>query len=350
MRFIKYSVNDTGDLIDDDTGEILIADMEPADALKLILSLQTDKKASELAGEETFTLLEEEKARVDVLQISLKNLQSEREREALAEPQEEMPPEIAAAVIQVMSEVNRVPKSGYNKHHNYHFPTESDIAEVVRPAMAKAGILFTQQEGRASLTGPTNNVLKIVYDFTFIHSSGKRWPTKRPIQVTGLSHFLMSQGGIDDKAYNKARQGARKFFTISAFQISSGEDDPDASGESGQSGKTTTPSGQSQTAAKATQTTVPADQGQAEAIAAHNKIKKYITEVTQLHELEGMDERFKPELAIIWKQDQTLHKGLLERLKKKREIVRNQQPAADTDAKIDTPDTTEEAREPGADE
>ena len=42
-----------------------------------------------------------------------------------------------AKMAKVMGDIERLPKSGHNSHFKYDYATESDIADAIRPLLAK---------------------------------------------------------------------------------------------------------------------------------------------------------------------------------------------------------------------
>lgn len=133
-------------------------------------------------------------------------------------PTEVAPPSLAARKCMVMSEVNRLKKTGVNSHHGYKFATESDVADLLRELLAKYGIGL---QVSMSEVGPPEQVGKqtrwqVGFEFTLINADDpedKEWST-------WIAHGIDSQ----DKALNKAATTALKFFLLKTFLVSTGED------------------------------------------------------------------------------------------------------------------------------
>lgn len=131
---------------------------------------------------------------------------------------------ITGAVASVMSEIGTIPKTGYNKFHNYHYATLPDLLFVLTPLMGKHGIAVFQSEVEIKTI---ENRMAVTYDFTVAHSSGETWPEK--LRFTGMSIGRDSKGSWDDKAVNKCHSAARKYFLLALFQVPTGDfEDGDA--------------------------------------------------------------------------------------------------------------------------
>ena len=131
---------------------------------------------------------------------------------------------LTGAVASVMSEIGTIPKTGYNKFHNYHYATLPDLLFVLTPLMGKHGIAVFQSEVEIKTI---ENRMAVTYDFTVAHSSGETWPEK--LRFTGMSIGRDSKGSWDDKAVNKCHSAARKYFLLALFQVPTGDfEDGDA--------------------------------------------------------------------------------------------------------------------------
>ncbi|WP_214807525.1 ERF family protein [Exiguobacterium sp. s102] len=127
-------------------------------------------------------------------------------------------------LAEVMSEVKRVPKNGFNKFHKYHYATESDVSDLVREELAKRSVMLfpsvISHESREhkNRSGSTEYISTIEMEFTFVDGE------------SGESMAFKTVGeGQDagDKAYYKAMTGATKYALMKVFLISTG-DDPEA--------------------------------------------------------------------------------------------------------------------------
>jgi hypothetical protein len=124
-------------------------------------------------------------------------------------------------IAYVMANAHRVKKTGWNDYHKYHYVTEADLTDHLRPLMAEAGLilLFTlaEDDRRVSKNERNNNVetttVKMHYTIVDID--------------TGEKHeFTLKAEGQDnqDKGYYKAYTGGNKYALLKTFQISTGDD------------------------------------------------------------------------------------------------------------------------------
>jgi hypothetical protein len=126
----------------------------------------------------------------------------------------------------VTAQVERIPKNGYNKFHNYQYSTESDVKDGIRPILAEVGLSLTPQ---------------LVHDEKILVDTkqGKQWLHTIEMEFTltdvetGYMEIVRSKGeGTDtsDKGIYKAYAGCIKYYLINNFQISTGEkeNDPEA--------------------------------------------------------------------------------------------------------------------------
>lgn len=123
-------------------------------------------------------------------------------------------------ILYVMANAHRVPKSGYNEHFRYHYVTESDITDHLRPLMAEAGLVLVQtlagETVEPAAKGQSLYTLEMAYAVVDAD--------------TGERHeFTLKAQGLDgqDKGYYKAYTGGNKYALLKLFQISTG-DDPEA--------------------------------------------------------------------------------------------------------------------------
>lgn len=127
-------------------------------------------------------------------------------------------------MAEVLAEVERVKKNGFNKFFNYRYATESDLVDVLRPALAKhhIAVFFTVLDIQTiDMKGAKNgDIARIHVRATF--ACGE----------TGETYDVDWYGdGQDpsDKALNKAYTAAVKYLLLKTFLVSTG-DDPDAEG------------------------------------------------------------------------------------------------------------------------
>lgn len=115
-------------------------------------------------------------------------------------------------LAEIMGEIGKVEKRGYNAFHNYHYVREGDLTDVLRDKLSARGIVIIPSlksiQHEDTLT--TANMM-----FTFVDST------------TGERHEADWAGEGDDKGDKglyKAYTGSLKYFLMKMFLISQGDD------------------------------------------------------------------------------------------------------------------------------
>lgn len=126
----------------------------------------------------------------------------------------------------VTSAVERIPKRGHNKFHNYDYILEADIVDGVRQPLLDNGLTIipsvvereTERMKTADGDGRVKeyNIRRVLVEFTIVDDDD---PT-----VTIQSRWWGE--GIDalDKGFYKAYTGAQKYFFTKTFHIPTGDD------------------------------------------------------------------------------------------------------------------------------
>lgn len=136
-----------------------------------------------------------------------------------------LPLGLYSKLCKVMAQINRLPKTGYNKAQNYAFASESDLTDMIRPLLAEQGVfLFSSMESVEqspieSKGGAIGTHTKVTMTFTFIDAE------------TGelrASTWTGEAMDYQDKSINKAATAALKYFLLKTFLISTGDSDDDA--------------------------------------------------------------------------------------------------------------------------
>lgn len=134
----------------------------------------------------------------------------------------EDPRGVASAIVRVMKEIERIPKTGWNDYHNYPYSTESDVMETVRPLCAKYGLAIVpsvvdRQVDVVDTNRGTANRAEVAIDVYMIDE-----------ETGGVLATRWFGEAIDsgDKAIYKAYTGALKYWAQKTFLMSS-EDDPE---------------------------------------------------------------------------------------------------------------------------
>lgn len=126
---------------------------------------------------------------------------------------ENMPPKIAAAIVEVMKAVPKLGKGETNKHGDYKFASIDDFLEAVRPLCAAQGLIIVQDEDTCEIN---DGWVVIKYRFTLAHSSGEVWD-HRPARTIMVSAKMGAQ------AFGAAQSYALKQFERALFQIATGD-------------------------------------------------------------------------------------------------------------------------------
>lgn len=135
-------------------------------------------------------------------------------------------------ISKIVSEVDKVEKTGYNDFQKYAYITEADLLEAVRKSIVKHGILIFSSIDECEISEvktakDTQLVTTIKMRHTFVDVD------------TGESHSVFTYGqGADklDKGVYKAITGANKYFLLKNFLMSAG-DDPEADSKASKAAK-----------------------------------------------------------------------------------------------------------------
>jgi hypothetical protein len=115
-------------------------------------------------------------------------------------------------LAEVMAEVGRVPKSGYNDFHKYHYVTEADLVEAVREKLAARNVVLIPSAESVEQHG---NVSHVRMTFTFMDGDTGE---------TFQSSWFGSGEDKGDKGIYKAFTGGLKYFLMKSFLIATGDD------------------------------------------------------------------------------------------------------------------------------
>lgn len=126
-------------------------------------------------------------------------------------------PSLVRKLAQVMQEVERIPKSGFNAHFRYKFAQEGDVLEAIRGHLAKKNIMLFPDVVEDSQAG---DVTRLKVAFRFVDGDTGEEQTFHAI---GLGK------DTQDKGASKAYTAAVKYGLLKVFLIPTG-DDPDEAG------------------------------------------------------------------------------------------------------------------------
>lgn len=125
---------------------------------------------------------------------------------------------LAIKMAQVMSEIGRIPKRGYNDFHGYEYPLEADILDAIRDKLAERNVMWFPSVESVTREGTLTTLIGKV---TFVDAE------------TGEERTVGMVGTGDDKGDKgvyKAYTGAVKYCLLKTFMISTG-DDPENEGQ-----------------------------------------------------------------------------------------------------------------------
>lgn len=113
----------------------------------------------------------------------------------------------------IMAECKRLPKTETNKEQDFDYTPYDDIAEMVRPLLARYGVAIVQEPIEFRREGTLTRI-KFQYDIV---------NTDRPEDKI-TRHNWGEGADFSDKGSNKASTIAEKFFLCRLFHISTGGD------------------------------------------------------------------------------------------------------------------------------
>jgi integrase len=115
-------------------------------------------------------------------------------------------------IAKAMSNINRIPKRGYNSFHKYEYVLEADLLDHIRPILLEAGLVLIptilEEEKNGEFT-------KVKMEFTVADVE-----TGETIKST----FWGEGQDKNDKGLYKAYTGATKYFLMKTFLIPTGDD------------------------------------------------------------------------------------------------------------------------------
>lgn len=123
-------------------------------------------------------------------------------------------------IASIMGDLDRIPKSGYNKQFDYKFVTESDVVGAVRPLMAKNKLVMIPSIRRYSVKDHKGRNSTM-----YIGTIEIKWTIIDGESGESVS-FSMIGKGVDnmEKDIYKAITGNKKYALITLFMIDSGDD------------------------------------------------------------------------------------------------------------------------------
>jgi hypothetical protein len=126
----------------------------------------------------------------------------------------------------VLAELDWIEKRGRNDHHGFEHATIDDVRNTIGRLCGRHGISWRQQELRA--VPVSNRVVCLAYHFA-LYAVDEPNLEAHP-ETVHVFVRIADRGGIDEKAFSKARSLAWKDWAKSKFGIAAG-DDPLAAGD-----------------------------------------------------------------------------------------------------------------------
>jgi hypothetical protein len=125
----------------------------------------------------------------------------------------------------IMGDIDRIPKTGFNKDQNYPYATEKDIKEFLHAALVKHRVVFLMPEMQLldmkTGLGKSGNTILTTIKAKYVFADADSGET--------VSGECISQGtDSQDKGIYKAITGALKYALTTTFMIPTG-DDPEKS-------------------------------------------------------------------------------------------------------------------------
>lgn len=142
---------------------------------------------------------------------------------------------LAAKLAQIMATVDRIPKNGRNKYHNYDYAMEADVADHVRQKFAEknivliADMLDCERLERADKDGVlVSDITRVKVRFTFYDGDSE--------EEISFVIFGEGQDALDKGPY-KALTGAVKYALMKSLLIPTGDDPENDNGQNSGTGK-----------------------------------------------------------------------------------------------------------------
>lgn len=141
---------------------------------------------------------------------------------------------LQAKLASVLADVRRIPKLGYNSAQKYAFAREGDIADMIRDSLAAHRVSF-----KASIARREAGDLAVIYNVITSNNGTQGVECIVDLDITltcgdtGETQEAAWQGvatDYTDKALPKALTAAKKTFLVFTFLVSTGDEEPDATG------------------------------------------------------------------------------------------------------------------------
>jgi hypothetical protein len=142
----------------------------------------------------------------------------------------EMKPKLSLVgkLVEIMGELERVPKRGFNKHQNYAYVMEADVEDMLRKLLVKYRVMVYPQLKSVSVLPPTSDPIKGLASNQRLTTVEINWHFEDADSGETRTVTLAGQGSDpNDKGIYKAFTGANKYMALKTFHLPTG-DDPEA--------------------------------------------------------------------------------------------------------------------------
>lgn len=137
-----------------------------------------------------------------------------------------MPPDIAAAVVEVMSKVGVLKHDEENKHNDYDYASVDAFLARTNPICAAAGLIVLPQQiavekEQVQVGDSVRNVMNFSFQMLLVHKSGATWMNPADVRTVRLLWSGAQTSGM-------AQSYVLKQYMRGLFQIATGDKDADA--------------------------------------------------------------------------------------------------------------------------
>jgi hypothetical protein len=130
---------------------------------------------------------------------------------------EETKSNLTKKMCAVMSQIETLPKNGWNSYHNYAYASDEDVLNLMRGLLANVGlVLFTKP---IDIEFRPNNIVMLSLEITIVDSETCERETF-PWFATAMDK--------QDKGIYKAVTTGLKYFLLKQFLVSTGDSESDA--------------------------------------------------------------------------------------------------------------------------
>ena len=134
---------------------------------------------------------------------------------------------LARKLAEVMGEVGKIAKAGFNEKQHYAFVKESDVSDAIRPLLAERHIMLW-----------SNTVSRQMAPLFTTASGLQMWLTSVEVQyqfidgdtgeITPIQSYYGDGADTGDKGLPKAQSMSLKYFLLKTFLLSTGVDDAES--------------------------------------------------------------------------------------------------------------------------